>query len=120
MAEIFPTRLRAIGCAVGSSTQWLANFIFSLVTPYMIASMGWGTFLFYAGTDIWIAVYVFFFIEETRGKSIEEKETIFHSAAAFDVERVRAEAMTGKVLEEEDPSEVQHVEGRDNGIAKLH
>ena len=71
------------------STQWFFNFLFSLATPYMIASMGWGTFLFYAALDVVMAVFVFFCIRETRGKSLEEMETIFNSKAAFDVERAR-------------------------------
>jgi hypothetical protein len=41
-AQIFPSRIREVGTSVGVATQWLFNFLFSLVTPYMIAS--WGSF----------------------------------------------------------------------------
>ena len=53
----------------------------------------WGSyvFLFYAVLDIVMAILVWFFVKETRGKSLEEMETIFHSKAAFDVEIVRHE-----------------------------
>lgn len=85
VAEIFPSRIREIGVSTGTSTQWLFNFTFSLVTPYMIASLGWGTFLFYAVLDIAMAIFVFFFVRETRGKSIEQMEEVFQSRAAFDV-----------------------------------
>jgi hypothetical protein len=87
-SQIFPTRIREIGTSVGVSTQWLFNFMYSLVTPYMIAKMGSYVFLFYAALDITMSALVYFFLEETKGKSIEEMETIFHSRAAFDVDAV--------------------------------
>lgn len=55
----------------------------------------WGsyTFLFYAALDVIMAVIVWFFVKETKGKSLEEMETIFHSKAAFDVEVARHEGL---------------------------
>ncbi|KAJ5511426.1 Major facilitator superfamily domain general substrate transporter [Penicillium expansum] len=88
-AEIFPTRIREIGTSVAVSTQWLFNFLFSLVTRYMMNSWGSYVFLFYAILDIIMAIIVWFFVKETKGKSLEEMETIFHSKAAFDVDAVR-------------------------------
>nr|OQO22233.1 hypothetical protein B0A51_10719 [Rachicladosporium sp. CCFEE 5018] len=72
VSEIFPTRTREPGIAVGVSTQWLFNFIFSLTTPYMIANMGWGTFLLWGLFDVCIAAFAWFGLTETRGKSLEE------------------------------------------------
>ncbi|PLN86541.1 general substrate transporter [Aspergillus taichungensis] len=93
-AEIFPSRIREIGTSVAVSTQWLFNFLFSLVTPYMIASWGSYTFTFYAVLDVIMAIMVFFFAKETKGKSLEEMESLFHSKAAFDVEAVRNKALS--------------------------
>ncbi|KAJ5424950.1 hypothetical protein N7465_000020 [Penicillium sp. CMV-2018d] len=92
-AEIFPSRIREIGTSVAVSTQWLFNFLFSLVTRYMMNSWGSYVFLFYAILDIIMAIIVFFFVKETKGKSLEEMETIFHSKAAFDVDAVRRETL---------------------------
>ncbi|KAJ5931171.1 Major facilitator superfamily domain general substrate transporter [Penicillium verrucosum] len=92
-AEIFPTRIREIGTSVAVSTQWLFNFLFSLVTRYMMNSWGSYVFLFYAILDIIMAIIVFFFVKETKGKSLEEMETIFHSKAAFDVDAVRRKTL---------------------------
>ncbi|KAJ5630285.1 general substrate transporter [Penicillium longicatenatum] len=91
--EIFPSRIREIGSSVAVSSQWLFNFLFSLTTPYMISAWGTYTFIFYAGLDIIMAISVFLFVKETRGKSLEEMESIFHSAAAFDVEIARHEGL---------------------------
>ncbi|KAJ5592015.1 uncharacterized protein N7459_002384 [Penicillium hispanicum] len=87
--EIFPSRIREVGSSVAVSSQWLFNFLFSLVTPYMQSAWGSYVFLFYAILDILMAILVWFFVKETKGKSLEEMETIFHSKAAFDVEVVR-------------------------------
>lgn len=72
VSEIFPTRIREVGVAVGVSSQWLFNFVFSLTTPYMITNMGWGTFLLWGLFDTVIALYTFFFLRETKGLSLEE------------------------------------------------
>ena len=50
----------------------LWNFVFSLATPYMINSLGWGTFLFWGILNFVIAVCTALFLKETQGKSLEE------------------------------------------------
>lgn len=59
----------------------------------MMNSWGSYVFLFYAILDIIMAIIVFFFVKETKGKSLEEMETIFHSKAAFDVDAIRRETL---------------------------
>ncbi|CAK3830331.1 general substrate transporter [Lecanosticta acicola] len=104
-AEIFPSRIREIGTSVGVSSQWLFNFLFSLVTPYMMASWGSYIFLFYAALDIVIAILVYLFVKETKNKTLEEMETIFNSRAAFDNEAARTKALASSG--EDRVSEVQ-------------
>ncbi|KAI1182887.1 putative MFS quinate transporter [Nemania serpens] len=71
VSEIFPARIREPGIAIGVASQWLWNFVFSLSTPYMIASLGWGTFLLWGVFDLVIAAFTFFLLKETRGLSLE-------------------------------------------------
>lgn len=59
----------------------------------MIKDMSSYVFLFYAALDIVMSILVFFFVKETRGKTLEEMEQIFHSKAAFDNEAVRKKAL---------------------------
>lgn len=105
-SQIFPSRIREIGTSVGVSTQWLFNFLFSLVTPYMIKAWGSYTFTFYAILDLVMAILVFLFLKETQGKSIEEMETIFHSSAAFDVQAARNKVLDGIGEDQFEPIEV--------------
>ncbi|KAL2810144.1 general substrate transporter [Aspergillus granulosus] len=79
MSEIFPTRIREIGIATGTATQWLFNCVFSLATPHAVNNMGWRTFLMFAIFNWAIVIYVFLFIKETTGKSLEEMEEVFKS-----------------------------------------
>lgn len=75
VSEIFPTRIREPGVGVGIASQWLWSFVFTLVTPYMIQSMGdggYGTFVFWGICDAVIAIMSYFFVKETNKKTLEE------------------------------------------------
>lgn len=72
VSEIFSTRTREPGMAVGVASQWLWNFVFSLTTPYMIKHLGWGTFLLWGLFDVVIGLYSWFGLAETKNKSLEE------------------------------------------------
>ncbi|CCF32102.1 hypothetical protein CH063_04551 [Colletotrichum higginsianum] len=77
MGEIFPTRIREAGIAIGTSTQWLFNFVFSQVTPHAVQNLGWRTFLMFCIFNWALVVFVWFFIKETKGKSLEEMDELF-------------------------------------------
>lgn len=64
MTEIFPSRIREMGIAVGTATQWLFNFIFSQVTPHALDNIGWKTFLMFCIFNSLLVVYTWFFIKE--------------------------------------------------------
>lgn len=72
--EIFPTRIREAGVAIGTATQWLFNFVFSQATPHAVENLGWKTFVMFAVFNWALVVFVWFFIRETKGKSLEEME----------------------------------------------
>lgn len=74
MSEIFPSRIREAGIAIGTSTQWLFNFVFSQATPHAVQNLGWKTFVMFAVFNFALVVFVWFFIKETKGKSLEEME----------------------------------------------
>ncbi|ORY70303.1 quinate permease [Pseudomassariella vexata] len=96
MGEIFPTRLREAGVAVGTATQWLFNFVFSQITPYAIRNIGWRTFLMFSIFNWSLVIFAWFVVKETKGKSLEEMEEggkVFGSSAtAIDFEAVHRKA----------------------------
>lgn len=50
-AEINPIRIRAKGAAMANIVNWSINFLVVMVTPIMIANIGWGTYLFFAAVN---------------------------------------------------------------------
>ncbi|KAJ5678102.1 uncharacterized protein N7477_003735 [Penicillium maclennaniae] len=76
-SEIFPTRTREPGVALGVGSQWLFNFVWSFSTPYIMASIGWGTFLLFGVLDILIVAFTFLCLKETAGKTLEEINDLF-------------------------------------------
>ncbi|KAK0945139.1 hypothetical protein LTR29_003486 [Friedmanniomyces endolithicus] len=103
VSELFPTRIREPGIAVGVASQWLFNFVFSLSTPYMITNMGWGTFLLWGIFDICIAAFAWFVLTETQGKSLEEITNVSStpSGKPFMEEEYEHERRSGKTPEVE-------------------
>ncbi|KAK7429356.1 hypothetical protein QQZ08_004168 [Neonectria magnoliae] len=71
MSKIFPARIREPGIAIGAASQWLFNFVFSFMTPYMMDRLGWGTFLVWGVFDAVISVMAFLFLKETKDLSLE-------------------------------------------------
>lgn len=77
LSEIFPTRLRSYGVGMGAATQWLFNFVITEVTPNAVAHIGWRTFLMFGIFCLSMGVWVFFFIKETKGMSLEDIDILF-------------------------------------------
>ncbi|KAJ4358375.1 uncharacterized protein N0V89_002957 [Didymosphaeria variabile] len=93
MSEIFPTRIREGAIATGTATQWLFNFVFSQITPHAINNLGWKTFLMFAIFNCSLIAYTWFFIKETKGRSLEEMELLFNpSGTQLNLEEARQKA----------------------------
>ncbi|KAK4150244.1 putative sugar transporter protein [Chaetomidium leptoderma] len=80
VSEIPTARLRALNVAIGAATQWLFNFIIARTVLTMQVTMGtagYGMFFLF-GTFGWImGVFVWFFIPETKGLSLEKMDELF-------------------------------------------
>ncbi|GFF31561.1 quinate permease [Aspergillus lentulus] len=77
VSELFPTRIREPGVAVGVGAQWMFNFVWSFSTPFILAKIKWATFLLFGGLDLLIVGFVWGCVLETRGKSLEEISALF-------------------------------------------
>jgi len=76
-AEIFSMNVRAQAIGMSSQMQNVANTIFQQFFPTFLAKCGFYTFFFFAGINICLALFVFFFIPETRRVSLEEMDVLF-------------------------------------------
>ncbi len=72
LGEMFPNRIRVVALSVAAAAQWAANFIISMTFPEL-AKMGlgvaYGVYTFFAFVAIF---FVIKFIQETRGRTLEE------------------------------------------------
>ncbi len=74
-AEVFPTRLRAVGASWSSVANWSANLLVTVTYLTMIADIGksW-TFWTYAIVGLLAIVFVRFFVPETKARPLEDIE----------------------------------------------
>jgi len=91
VAEIWPMSNRPYGIALGASSNWMNNFIVGQVTPDMLTSMKFGTYIFFGSFTFLGAIFVWLFVPETKGLSLEEMDIVFGSSgvAQADAERMR-------------------------------
>lgn len=75
ISEIFPTRHRATGQALGSATHWVFAAVLTTVFPVMIAALAPGTvFAFFCGMMVLQLAWVRLMVVETKGVPLEEME----------------------------------------------
>lgn len=75
LSEIFPNRIRGLAMSVAVSALWIACFIVTFTFPIMNERLGAaGTFWCYAAICFAGFVFVWRFVPETKGKSLEEIE----------------------------------------------
>lgn len=78
LSEIFPNRIRALALSLATFALWLADFLVSYTFPVMIAHLSTSITLgLYAFFCVIAFIYMFINIPETKGKSLEEIETLF-------------------------------------------
>lgn len=80
MPEIFPNRIRGTAITVPVLTQWIANAVTVLFFPLAFNQIGKAvTFGFLAAMALAQAIFAWFFLPETKGKSLEEIERFWSS-----------------------------------------
>ncbi|TFY58399.1 hypothetical protein EVJ58_g6441 [Rhodofomes roseus] len=89
VAEIWPLSVRGKGMSIASSSNWMNNFIVGQVTPTMMKNITFGTFVFFGSFTFLGALFIAFFVPETKGLTLEEMDDVFGSEglAAADTER---------------------------------
>ena len=84
LAEIFPNRIRGRAMAVAVAAQWISNYLVSWTFPMMDKS-SYLTEQFNHGFAYWIygimgilaALFMWKFVPETKGKTLEEMENMW-------------------------------------------
>ena len=75
ISEIFPTQIRGLAVSIGSFSLMLTGFVITFTNPILIDTvMPSGTFLIYATLLLPAIWFIWKFIPETKGKTLEEIE----------------------------------------------
>ncbi|MBT8308193.1 MAG: sugar porter family MFS transporter [Maribacter sp.] len=89
LSEIFPNKIRSAAMSVAVAGQWLANYFVSQTFPIVVESdtnrliMDGGTwnnalpYFLFSGFIVIIILFVWKYIPETKGKTLEEMEAVF-------------------------------------------
>ncbi|KAI4630431.1 hypothetical protein J4E80_001366 [Alternaria sp. BMP 0032] len=83
-SEIYNIGNRSKAMSLTTSSTWMCNFIIGLVTPDMLETIGFGTYIFFAAFALIAFVFTWFLIPETRGKSLEEMDAVFGDSTAHE------------------------------------
>jgi MFS family permease len=76
LPEIFPLKVRGAGTGVSALSNWGANFVVSQAFLPLVALIGTtAVFWILAGICVVAAIFIYFLVPETRGRSLEQIET---------------------------------------------
>ncbi len=75
ISEIFPTKIRGLAVSIGSFSLMVTGFFITLTNPIFIENITpAGTFLLYATLTLPAIWFIWKFVPETKGKTLEEIE----------------------------------------------
>ena len=73
LGEMFPNRMRGAALAVSGATNWMANFAVTVTFLPLLSLTGLGSaYALYALAALFSLPFVWIFVRETRGKTLEQ------------------------------------------------
>lgn len=135
-SDIYGISIRQKAISITAATNWLVNFTFAFITPYLIdtgqhtAALGNRIFFIWGGLNALGVVFVYFCVYETKGLKLEEVDFMYvncHSARSStkfvsgkveysgfgkDFERSLHESANTNVPS----SETEHTDSEDSGV----
>ncbi|UAJ71986.1 sugar porter family MFS transporter [Synechocystis sp. PCC 7339] len=73
LGEMFNNKIRAAALSVAAGVQWIANFIISTTFPPLLDTVGLGPAYGLYATSAAISIFfIWFFVKETKGKTLEQ------------------------------------------------
>ena len=82
-SEIYPLRIRSKAASLGTTANWVFNFIVSLTFLTLIAELGRsGAFWLYGGISVLTLIFCWKLVPETKGKPLEEIQDHFRERIA--------------------------------------
>lgn len=76
-SEMFDHRTRSLGQASAAANNWFWNFVIARFTEQMFDAWGHAVYFFFASLMILSALFVFFFVPETKAVPLEAMDRLF-------------------------------------------
>lgn len=83
MNEVIPNNVRSKGAALLTATNWLFNFIVGEMTPILLDSIKWKTYLIPAASCLLSFFCVHFLFPETKGLTLEDMGSVFDDSSSI-------------------------------------
>ncbi|RYP09161.1 hypothetical protein DL764_001432 [Monosporascus ibericus] len=77
VAELYPARYRAQCMALATASNWFWNFMISFFTRFITDAIAYWYGMVFAGCCAGLVVIVYFFMMETKDRSLEEIDTMY-------------------------------------------
>ncbi|EPE04303.1 hexose transporter-like protein [Ophiostoma piceae UAMH 11346] len=77
VAELYPSQYRSRCMALATSANWLWNFLISFFTRFIVDAIDYFYGLVFAGCCAALVAIVFFFLIESKDRSLEEIDTMY-------------------------------------------
>ncbi|GAA1494415.1 sugar porter family MFS transporter [Curtobacterium herbarum] len=88
LSEIFPTQIRALGMGISVFCLWIANAFLGLYFPTIVAATGiTGTFFGFGIVGLLALLFIWKFVPESRGRTLEEVEEGVTTGNIFTVDK---------------------------------
>ncbi|PSS22947.1 hypothetical protein M430DRAFT_98158 [Amorphotheca resinae ATCC 22711] len=79
--EVTPLHVRHIGASLAVGMEWLMTFVVVKVGPIGITHAGWKFYLLFCIFNVIQVIFVWFFVKETKGRTLEEIDLVFAKKA---------------------------------------
>ncbi|GAA5837734.1 hypothetical protein JCM3766R1_000568 [Sporobolomyces carnicolor] len=105
--EIYPTATRAKQMSMSTASNWLWNFGIGYATPYMVddvpgsAGLGSRVFFVWGSASVLCFLFVFFFVPETKGLSLEQVDILYRKSSILGSNKVRKEILANNVYDDD-------------------
>nr|GAT52253.1 sugar transporter [Mycena chlorophos] len=80
--EVAPNHLRTVVMSASVGCSWLFSMTISKITPLLLNSWGYGTFLLFSACCAGMALWTWMFLPETAGLGLEEIGRLFETRSA--------------------------------------
>ena len=77
ISESFPLRIKTKAMSIASASNWIWGFLIAFFTPFITGAINFYYGYVFMGCMVFAYFYVFFFVNETRGLTLEEVDEMY-------------------------------------------